>query len=887
MQSESTHDTPQLMELRTLHGGVNHSDHRRSTPSSQTGETQVQQSFTHQSFNGLASRVKDCNDVLAELQQLGIQQWAKLPELVMVGDQSAGKSSLMSGLAELDLPRSGGVCTRCPIHIRLSRHDRWSCTVSLQHDYDFQLPEGRIKKSDVKASNPFPPWVKKGHKDVQHFKTIDFEERHKIEDVLRWAQIAILNHENAQLYVPGEGAYAREHTLQEAADNTRAQFSPNIVALEMKGPSYPDLSFYDLPGVFSTPAQEEDEYLVQVVKNLAREYIKRETAIILWALPMNNDPETSISLGLIREARAQIRTVGVMTKADMVRKEDSASWLSILQGRKHHVGHGYYITSRPSLDNNESLERVTQWEESFFNNNDERWPRELNIFHDRCGVDVLKEFLSKILGEAFSRSLPQIEHKVRQAKRDIESQLTELPELPRNVEYEVMQSLQQFKEAVKQATDVDDFQARWNKLNKQFQACILAMKPTCTVRTQEAPSYRETPDGAVDLTSDSETVAVDTPSRKRGPRVSDSTMRTTPTTKRQRTEFNTPTTVKLENSFYGTPGGAHGTPTPDPQSPFSEFYHLNKRGLDIRIIREVLTSRRRAGLPADIPSGGDVYDFLINKAITKWQKPIELYIEHTMKLFKSMLEGALRESMASLAKRLIFDESKSYLDQYISKMDGLQTAAIMDLYQAETYQMYTTNDDAFKRHKEEELAILQRARSIERLRAIGVFASDYKNRPLNRMPPEAIAEEREKIAKNLPKLGQDDFSNELAVASIVRGYYILAAMRLVESVTLSVKSKLFRDVASDSLHTFLRKKLGLDQSDEELTRDDTFNRLMEEDQATATRREQLKRENRKLEIAMQKISNLQHGEGAADGFVVPIGNAYQFDELDDDIMEEV
>ena len=115
MQSESTHDTPQLMELRTRnHPAHNDPQRSRSTPSSQTGDTLM----VNQSFANIASKVKDCNDVLAELQQLGLREFAKLPNLVMVGDQSAGKSSLMSGLAELDLPRSGGVCTRCPIHIR-------------------------------------------------------------------------------------------------------------------------------------------------------------------------------------------------------------------------------------------------------------------------------------------------------------------------------------------------------------------------------------------------------------------------------------------------------------------------------------------------------------------------------------------------------------------------------------------------------------------------------------------------------------------------------------------------------------------------------------------------------------------------------------------------
>lgn len=284
-------------------------ENHRSTPSSLGGEY-MNQSFTHQSFTDIGLKLKACNDTLGELQQLGIQHVAQLPELVMVGDQSAGKSSLMSGLAELDLPRSGGVCTRCPIHIRLSRDNRWSCTVSLQLDYDFHSGSRNIRKSDVTRANPFPPWVPKPHRVVKTFKSIDFEERSQTEDVLRWAQVAILNpNKQSELYVPGEGANWREMSLQTAVQNTEAQFSPNIVALELKGPGFPDLSFYDLPGVFSTPAREEDEYLVQVVKNLTSHYVRRPEAIILWALPMNNDPETSISLGLIRDAKAQGRTV--------------------------------------------------------------------------------------------------------------------------------------------------------------------------------------------------------------------------------------------------------------------------------------------------------------------------------------------------------------------------------------------------------------------------------------------------------------------------------------------------------------------------------------------------------------------------------------------------
>jgi hypothetical protein len=196
------------MRTRTIGGILN-----ESSPSSQNDTNFAHQSFAHPTFTDIGMKLRAFNDTLGDLQRLGVSHVAALPELVLVGDQSAGKSSLMSGLARVNLPRSAGVGTRCPLHIRLiaSTNAHWSCTVALQLDYDFQ-PKGKIKKSDVTANNPFPPWVKKSHRDTKIFNTI--YDPDKIEEVLRWAQVAILNpHDNHELYVPGEGAVAKDTDL--------------------------------------------------------------------------------------------------------------------------------------------------------------------------------------------------------------------------------------------------------------------------------------------------------------------------------------------------------------------------------------------------------------------------------------------------------------------------------------------------------------------------------------------------------------------------------------------------------------------------------------------------------------------------------------------------
>jgi GTP1/Obg family GTP-binding protein len=46
-----------------------------------------------------------------KLRQLGLKEIdTELPELVLVGDQTAGKSSLMGAIAEINLPKDDGMC---------------------------------------------------------------------------------------------------------------------------------------------------------------------------------------------------------------------------------------------------------------------------------------------------------------------------------------------------------------------------------------------------------------------------------------------------------------------------------------------------------------------------------------------------------------------------------------------------------------------------------------------------------------------------------------------------------------------------------------------------------------------------------------------------------
>ncbi|KAI1755203.1 P-loop containing nucleoside triphosphate hydrolase protein [Xylaria castorea] len=445
--------------------------------------------FAHPAFTDIGNKLKECNDTLGDIQLLGVSHVAVLPELVLVGDQSSGKSSLMSALARLNLPKSTGICTRCPFHIRMSscEDSHWSCTVSLQQGYYYHPPANRtIKQTDVTKKKPFPPWEPKPATETVIFKTIYENDPIGIDEILRWAQIATLNpSQNPQQFVPGLGNYAKENTLEVAKRSTEARFSPNVVSLEMRGPGFPDLSFYDLPGLFQIAEDKGDDYLVDVVENLTRKYIGREGAIIMLALPMDLDLDNSKTLRVIREMNAESRTIGVLTKADRPNfdmQDTITYWLAVLDEKKQRVKQeGFYITSLPP---ELPLDNLAPWEESFFRAGDSKWPRNFDHYEARFGVNQLRCHITKALGDAFACGLPNIKEKFKRRLDQIQDDLDKLPDIPRNVEHEVRMSLQNFYTSVKRAVDNQDFEQDCKELTEGFFEYLVQLKPKCSTTTE-------------------------------------------------------------------------------------------------------------------------------------------------------------------------------------------------------------------------------------------------------------------------------------------------------------------------------------------------------------------------------------------------------------------
>jgi hypothetical protein len=72
------------------------------------------------SFN---DKIRPILDAVDKLRRMNVtQEGIPLPTIVVVGDQSTGKSSVLESLAGISLPRGQEICTRVPLIMRLQHH---------------------------------------------------------------------------------------------------------------------------------------------------------------------------------------------------------------------------------------------------------------------------------------------------------------------------------------------------------------------------------------------------------------------------------------------------------------------------------------------------------------------------------------------------------------------------------------------------------------------------------------------------------------------------------------------------------------------------------------------------------------------------------------------
>jgi len=173
---------------------------------------------SHLALDVAGEKVKDLIKTINELQKLRIQKTSNLPlpKIVVVGDQSAGKSSLVEAISIIKVPRASGLCTRCPLEITLGPSTEWTGSISISQRY--------AKEADSKSKFTdgwLGPWS-----PLQHTQTIPFLERCSKEDLA----LALVR---AQEAVVSPGLDPKLFAEGGTVTKMQCEFSPNVVCLEV------------------------------------------------------------------------------------------------------------------------------------------------------------------------------------------------------------------------------------------------------------------------------------------------------------------------------------------------------------------------------------------------------------------------------------------------------------------------------------------------------------------------------------------------------------------------------------------------------------------------------------------------------------------------------
>jgi len=183
--------------------------------------------------------------------------------------------------------------------------------------------------------------------------------------------------------------------------------SNDPIDLRIYSPNVPDLSLIDLPGYVQISSLDQPETLKEKITGLCEKYI-REPNIILAVCAADVDLANSPALRASRKVDPLgLRTIGVITKMDLIPPEQGAS---ILDGNRYPLSLGYVGVVAKKIHRNSSTVIVARGEDhDYFN-------QHRSVFGSSqlmVGTDTLRHRLMEVLESSMASSLHSISNAVQ------------------------------------------------------------------------------------------------------------------------------------------------------------------------------------------------------------------------------------------------------------------------------------------------------------------------------------------------------------------------------------------------------------------------------------------------------------------------------------------
>ncbi|KAH5305099.1 hypothetical protein HBI23_182960 [Parastagonospora nodorum] len=319
-------------------------------------------------------------DVVDKLRRVGLNGTIELPQLVVCGDQSSGKSSVLEAITEIPFPRKAGLCTRFATEIVLRRQPTSSVTI-------------KINASKLRST-------------AEQQKLAAFTKT--IADLSELPQVI----EDATVVMG----------LRKIGES--AAFSRDVLSIEICGPDRPQLTLVDLPGLIHSATKASTDADKDLIFGLVEEYMENPRTIVLAVVSAKNDAANQIILNLIKKMDPTgSRTLGIITKPDYIQGAgDQQFWFDLALNKEVFLKRGWHmVKNRTEEEMHLSFQQRNEAERTFFNKD-----RFKDLPRPSVGIETLRVRLSNLLLAHLTQELPSLK---KEMEEKLKTTLGELHDL--------------------------------------------------------------------------------------------------------------------------------------------------------------------------------------------------------------------------------------------------------------------------------------------------------------------------------------------------------------------------------------------------------------------------------------------------------------------------
>lgn len=318
-------------------------------------------------------------DVVDSLRSQGLSQYISLPQIIVCGDQSSGKSSVLEAISGVSFPVKSNLCTRFPTELVLRKTPAAGIKVSI-------TPHRSRTQSDKDDLSKFDSTL---------------ESFNELPDLVEKAKFAM-----------GISSHGKA-------------FSEDILRIEISGPDRPHLTIVDLPGLIHSENKQQSASDIKLITNVVKNYMKEPRSVMLAVVSAKNDYANQIVLKLAREADPKgNRTLGVITKPDTLIPGSGSedTFLALAQNQDVEFRLGWHVLKNRDTDvESWALEDRDALEVEFFSRG--AWA---TLPAEDLGIKSLRERLSSLLINQIAKELPHLMREIETKTASCQQELDKL-----------------------------------------------------------------------------------------------------------------------------------------------------------------------------------------------------------------------------------------------------------------------------------------------------------------------------------------------------------------------------------------------------------------------------------------------------------------------------